>query len=178
MPAYCVLCGRSFKGQGDLDQHIRNSSAHKKPTQRPPQVQNLLLGKLQPIKLKQQEQSSSSRVKLPEAQQALDSGNRTDTTTQRKHGQPPNAIGSSSCTPQMTKSAVKAVPKAVKSRWSVIPESEYMAVLNALSAHCHPPTDLKENGYILHPYNPLDYINSWKCKRCNSKFLILIMELS
>jgi hypothetical protein len=178
MPAYCAPCGRSFKGQGDLDQHIRNSSAHKKPTQRPPQVQNLLQVKLPPIKLKQQKQPSPSRAKPAEPQQALDSGCRTHTTTQRKHGQPPNAIASSSCTPQITRPAVKTVPQDVKSRWSVIPESEYMGVLNALSAHCHSPSELKENGYILHPYNPLDYVNSRKCKRCNSKLLILIMELS
>ena len=52
-----------------------------------------------------------------------------------------------------------------------------MAVLNELSAHCHSPMELKENGYIVHSYDPFDYVDSRKCKRCNSKFLILVMKL-
>lgn len=177
MPADCAPCRRSFKGQRDLDQHIRTSSAHKKPTQGPSQGQDLLQVKLPPIISKQQE-ATPSRVKLAEPQQALNSGCRIHTMTLRKHAQAPNAIASSSCTPQITKPAAKTVLQDAKSPWSVISESEYMAVLNALSAHCHSPGELEENGYILHPYNPLDYVNSRKCIRCNSKSLILIIELS
>ncbi|KAH8702924.1 hypothetical protein GQ44DRAFT_732584 [Phaeosphaeriaceae sp. PMI808] len=51
----------------------------------------------------------------------------------------------------------------------MIVESEYVAVLNALSAHCYTPVELEENGYIIHPYDPLHYSNLRKCKRCNSK---------
>lgn len=203
MPAYCVSCNRSFKEQGHLDQHTRTSSAHKKPTQGPPQVQTLLQVNLLPVKPKRQKQPSpyrlppaTHRVRPTEPQQALDfnfraprttsqhkQGQLPDTvasssrtpriTTQHKHGQPPDTIASSSRTLQITK---HASPHDMESRWSVISESEYTAVLNALSAHCHSPRELEENGYLLHPYDPQDYIKSRKCKRCNSKFLILIIR--
>jgi hypothetical protein len=173
MPAYCALCRRPFNGQRELDQHIRNSSAHKKPTQRPSPVQDLQQLKLPPIIPKQREQATSSQVKPVKPEQALNAGSRIHTTTERKHRQPPNTIAFSCSTPQITKPALKTTaPQGAKSPWSVIPESEYTAVLNTLSAHCHSTEQLKENGYILHPYNLLDYVNSRKCKRCNSKFLI------
>jgi hypothetical protein len=75
----------------------------------------------------------------------------------------------SSSSPQIAIPAVKTAPQGVP--WSVIVESEYASVFNALSAHCHSPNELKENGYIVHPYNPSDYANSRKCKQCNCKFL-------
>jgi hypothetical protein len=144
MQVHCVLCSRFFKGQRELDQHIRDSSVHKK-------------------------QQAGSLVK-PAKPQALGP---LIPATKREHRQPPSAIISSSSTPQIAKPAVKTAPQGLP--WSVLVQSEHVAVLNALSAHCHTPTELKENDYIIHPYNPLDYINSRKCKRCNSRFLLLIL---
>jgi hypothetical protein len=176
MPVHCALCERSFKAQRHLDQHTRNSSAHKKSnlTQGRPQIQTLPQVNLPPVKPKQRKQPSprlaplTYRTRPAESQQALD----------------PNAIASSSHTPHTTTQSntlqitKPAFSHDVEPRWSVIPESEYTAVLMALSAHCHSPGELKENGYLLHPYNPLDYVNSRKCKRCNGKFLFLIIYLS
>jgi hypothetical protein len=96
-------------------------------------------------------------------------------TTKLEHRQPSSAIISSSSTPQIAKPTVKTAPRDLP--WSVLVQSEHVAVFNALSAHCHTPMELKENGYIIHPYNSLDYINSRKCKRCNSRFLLLIIAV-
>lgn len=176
---YCAPCDRPFKAQGDLDKHIRNSAAHKKSAQ-VPQTQALLGANLPPVQPKQQKQPSLSRLApITHRAKPADSNYRSrHTTTEHKHEYPSNAIASSSHNPQIKKPVLKTVPQALESRWSVIPGSEYPAVLDALFAHCHSPRELKENGYILHPYNPQDYVNSRKCKRCNSEFLILIMELS
>jgi hypothetical protein len=144
MLAHCAPCNRSFKGQKELDQHIQNSSVHKK-------------------------QQTASLVK-PAKPQAL--GPRIH-KTKHEHGQPPSATISSSSTPQIAIPAVKTAPQGVP--YSVIVQSEYVSVLNALSAHCHTPMELEENGFIIHPYNPLDYANSRKCKRCNSRFPSLII---
>ena len=89
-------------------------------------------------------------------------------TTTREQAQTPSAITSSSSTPQIIIPAVKTASQGVS--WTVIVESECAIVLNALSAHCHTPMELEENGYIVHLYNSLDYTNSLKCKRCNSRF--------
>jgi hypothetical protein len=147
MPAHCALCNRPFKGQTELNQHIQNSSAHKK-------------------------QQAASLVK-PAKPQAL--GPRIH-TTERENGQPPSATISSSSTPQIAISAAKTAPQGVP--WSVIVKSEYVTVLNALSAHCHTPKELEENGFIIHSYNSLDYANSRKCKRCNSRFPLFLLGLN
>jgi hypothetical protein len=147
MPTHCAPCNRPFKGQTELDQHIRNSSAHKK-------------------------QQAASLVK-PAKPQAV--GSRIH-ITKREYGQPPSATISCSSTPQIAIPAVKTAPQGVP--WSVIVESEYVTVLNALSAHCHTPMELEENGFIIYPYNSLDYTNSRKCKRCNSRFPLLIIGLN
>jgi len=178
MPTYCALCKRSFKGQAQLDQHTRNSPAHRKPLRSASQAQDLSQVKIPPIILKQQEQAASSRVKPAKSQQALNAGFRIHTATELIYRQVPNAIASSSNIPQIANPAVKTASQSASSLWSVIQESGYMAVLNALSAHCHTLEELKENGYILHPYNLLDYVNLRKCRQCSSKFLILIIELS
>jgi hypothetical protein len=128
---------------------MRDSLVHKNRSPRPAQVQNLLQMKLPPVKFKQQEQLDPSQVKPAEPQQALDSGRRTHGTTQCRHVQPPNANASTSYNDLITKPAVKSVPQVVKSPWSVIVESEYGAVLDALSAHCHPLSELKENGLYI-----------------------------
>lgn len=112
-------------------------------------------------------QPAAALVK-PAKPQALEPRTRT---TKYEYRQPPSAIISSPSTPQIAKPAVKTSPQGLP--WSVVVQSEYVAVLNALSAHCHTPMELKENGYIIHPYNPLDYNNSRKCKRCNRRFLLL-----
>ncbi|TVY41248.1 RNA exonuclease [Lachnellula occidentalis] len=91
------------------------------------------------------------------------------TTTERKHAQQPNAIASTSSAPQIAKPATKTVPQDADLRWSFTPESEYTEVLNALSAHCHSPTELEQNHFIVKPYDPLDYANLRKCKRCRSE---------
>jgi hypothetical protein len=142
MSARCAPCNRSFKEQTALDQHIRDSPAHKK-------------------------QQAAFLIK-PAKPQAL--GHHIH-TTKREHGQLPGATIPGSSTPQITIPAVKTTPRDIP--WSVVMESEYDIVRNALSAHCHTPVELQENGFIIHPYNSLDYANSRKCKRCNSKFPLL-----
>ncbi|KAI8954032.1 ribonuclease H-like domain-containing protein [Xylaria longipes] len=82
---------------------------------------------------------------------------------------PPLAIASGSSTPQVTIPTVQTTTQGAKSPWSRITESEYMTVLDELSAHCHSPKELEEHGYIIRPYNPLDYVNAGKCKRCHCK---------
>jgi hypothetical protein len=172
MPAYCGPCKRPFNGQRELDQHIRDSPKHNEPTRRPSQVQDIPRVKLPPIMPKKQEQATPSLVKPAKPQQAVNAGYRINNATLQKHGQPPIAIASGSSTPKTTIPAVKTTPQSAISPWSVIANSEYMAVLKELSAHCHSLEELKENGYILRPYNPLDYVNTRKCKRCKSKFLV------
>lgn len=171
MSAYCSLCTRSFKGQGDLEQHIRDSPAHRNPTQRPPQVQGLFQVRLPSVIAKQQLQATSSRVKPAEPQPGLNSSRRINTN-------PLNAIASSSSSPPITKPAVDTVLRDANSHWSVIPGFEFMVVLSALSSHCHSPKELEENGFITHPYNPLDYVSLRKCKRCNSTFYAHIRQSS
>ena len=178
MPAYCAPCKKSFKEERALDQHIRDSPAHKVPNQIPSQVQELPQAKSPPIALKQQEQALPSRVKPIKPQQALSAGSRIHISTERNNRQPPVSMTSSSSTPQITIPVVEAAPQDVETPWSVVADSEFLEVLNSLSAHCHSLEDLKKNDYIVSPYNPLDYVNSRKCKRCNRKFLVLIMELS
>lgn len=190
-PAYCALCRRSFKGQKDLDRHIQTSLAHKQPTQRSSQEHGT---PIQPFTDNKSAYCAVCRRSF-KGQEPLEQHIRTSTAhkkptlsqvnpaepphfltgTERKHAQPPNAIASSSSAPQITKSASKTVPLAAKSRWSVTPKSKSTAVLDALSAHCHPPSELEKNNFIVNPYNPLDYVNLRKCKRCKSKFLILIL---
>lgn len=163
MSIYCALCKRSFNAQKDLDQHVRNSSAHKKPTPRPPQVQKPPQIKLQSIK--QQKQVVTTKVKPAKPQQ-----------TPNIHTLAQTITASSPMTPNIVMPIVETDLQVAKSPWSPIAESEYMAVLNKLSAHCHSPIELKENGYILNTYNSLDYINSRKCTRCNSKSLSVAHE--
>ncbi|TGO47633.1 hypothetical protein BOTNAR_0514g00070 [Botryotinia narcissicola] len=155
MSVYCALCNRSFNAQVDLDQHVRNSSAHKKSTPRPPQVQKPLRIKL--LSIKQQKQVAPTKGKPAKPPQTL-----------HIHTLAQTIAASSPMTPNIIKPIIGADLQVAKSPWSAIAESEYMAVLNELSAHCHSPTELKENGYILNTYNSLDYINSRKCTRCNS----------
>ncbi|KAI3320890.1 ribonuclease H-like domain-containing protein [Xylariaceae sp. AK1471] len=172
MSTYCEPCKRSFKGQRELDQHIRDSSAHNKPSQTPSQVQGPRVPqvKLPPVMPKQQVQASRSRVKPVKPQQVLNARlTRIHTATERNHGQPPIAVASGSSTPQIMMPAVKATPQVAKSSWSVIAESEYMTVFDELSAHCHSPKELEDNNYIIRPYDPLHYANSRKCKRCKGQ---------
>ncbi|KAM0123539.1 hypothetical protein ACHAP3_011058 [Botrytis cinerea] len=151
MTVYCALCNRSFNGQRELDQHVRDSSAHKKL-------------KVQLPRVKQQKQVASNQVQSAKAQ-ALS----IHTSTKRQRGQPPITTASSFSTSNITRPVIANNPRVVNSSWSVVAESEYTTVLNELSTHCHSPMDLKENGYILDPFNPLDYVNSRKCTRCNSQ---------
>ena len=159
MTVYCALCNRSFNGQRELDQHVRDSSAHKKL-------------KVQLPRVKQQKQVASNQVQSAKAQ-ALS----IHTSTKRQRGQPPITTASSFSTSNITRPVIANNPRVVNSSWSVVAESEYTTVLNELSTHCHSPMDLKENGYVLDPFNPLDYVNSRKCTRCNSKFLIISCEV-
>ncbi|KAM3067143.1 hypothetical protein ACMFMG_011697 [Clarireedia jacksonii] len=138
MSARCAPCNRSFKEQTALDQHIRDSPAHKK------QQAAFLIKPAKPQALRHHIQP-----------------------TKREHGQLPSATISGSSTPQITIPAVKTISQDIP--WSMVMESEYGMVRNALSAHCHTPMELQENGFIIHPYNALDYANSRKCKRCNSQ---------
>jgi hypothetical protein len=174
MPAYCALCKRPFTTQTALDQHKRHSSAHRKPPQAPSQAQDLT----QPPQIpKKQKYATHSLVKAVKSLQVVDGGVRIHVSTKGKHGRPQNAIASSSSMHQTVK-PVETVPQASQSQWSVIPQSGYTKVLNALSEHCHSAKELKENGFTLDLYHPLYYVNSKICKRCNSKSSTSIMALS
>ena len=177
MPAYCSLCKRPFKEQADLDKHLRSSSVHNRLIQRPHQGQNLPQVKPPRLKPNRQEQPGPSHFKQAEPQQKPQSSRQTHATAEHRSVAPPNAAASSHHPPHATKPAAKPVPQDVGPRWSMILESEYTAVIDALSENCHSLRELKENSYIVHPYDPLDYANSRKCKRCHCKFLVLITEL-
>lgn len=177
MSAYCSLCRRSFKEQEDLNRHVQSSSVHKRPFQPPSQGQNLLQVKPPCIKPSRQEQPGSSHFKLAEPPQNPQSSRHTHTTAEHRPGAPQNAATSSRYPLHTISPTAKNVPQDVKPRWSVVSESEYTAVLNALSANCHSLGELEQNRYLVHPYDPADYINSRKCKRCHSKVLVLIIDL-
>ncbi len=205
MSAYCAPCRRTFNRQEDLDRHLHNSSAHKKPTgsQRPLQTKSSMT-------LPLQQQSVSSRARPAEPQQAFASGSsyRIYTTTQSTYGQLPieaaPILAPNIYTPYTTNPHVKAALQDMKpapsqprhqqplnaaassfnplittrqlgnSPWSVISETQYTAVLEALSTSCHSLKDLRENNYIVDPYDPAIYLNSRKCKRCKRKSAFLV----
>ncbi|KAI0118344.1 ribonuclease H-like domain-containing protein [Nemania sp. FL0031] len=115
MPVSCVPCNRSFNGQHDLDQHLRDSPQHRSTTR------------------------------------GL-----------------PSTIPSGSSVPEVTNPAVQTTTQGVKSPWSRI-TGGYTTALNELSAYCHSTNELQERDYIVHPYNPLDYVNAGICKQCHCK---------
>ncbi|GAP87671.1 putative RNA exonuclease 3 [Rosellinia necatrix] len=90
-----------------------------------------------------------------------------------KHRSPaqslPLAVTSVSSTSQVTIPAVQTTAQRARLPWSTVTVPEYTAVLDELSAHCHSLKELEEHGYITRPYNPLDYANAGKCKRCHCR---------
>jgi hypothetical protein len=172
MSAYCAPCRRSFKEQKDLDMHTRNSFAHKNPIQRPCQGQDLVPVKVRSAVHKHQDHATGPQNKPVETQQTFNAVPGLRTTGERRRQNLPNGIASSSTDPQTTNSTIKIASQGADTPWSVIPESKYVGVLNALARHCHSLEELQGNGYAILPYNPIDYADSRKCKRCNSTFLV------
>ncbi|RAL58695.1 hypothetical protein DID88_003001 [Monilinia fructigena] len=98
MTVYCAPCNRPFNGQQDLDQHIRNSSAHKK---RRPQGQKPF---------------APDRVELAKPQHALS----IRTSTERQRPQPLITTASSFSTSKITSPVITTDPRVVNSPWSPV----------------------------------------------------------
>ncbi|GAW23451.1 hypothetical protein ANO14919_130100 [Xylariales sp. No.14919] len=81
----------------------------------------------------------------------------------------PSTIPSGSSVPKVTKPAVQTTTQGAKSPWSRITEVGHTTALNELSARCHSTNELEEHGYIVRPYDPLDYVNAGICQQCHCK---------
>ncbi|CAG8961714.1 hypothetical protein HYFRA_00006254 [Hymenoscyphus fraxineus] len=87
---------------------------------------------------------------------------------------PPRQSGkaafSSSGHPNIEDSSPKiALAKDGKPGWSVIPEVDHPAVLEALRIRVHRESTLQTNNYITKPFDPKDYVDRRKCMRCKTK---------
>ena len=109
---HCNSCNRFFKNQTTLDQHLQDSKMHKTAILPPPQVQTTM---------------ESRKYIIP--------------GPHRRNPSLLDTIASSSCTSQAP-SCHRDKNYKDKGSWSVIPESENMALLEKLSRNCHSPEEL------------------------------------
>jgi len=144
---HCKDCSRSFKTRGSLDQHMQDSAVHKGFIQAPSTSQTPTT--LQSQSPKPNIASFRQPMHLPLPQQ--------------------NAIASSSRTSQVASYGREETSQGKDNRWSVIPESQLLVVLQTLSMHCHSPRDLLKHQYPLSRYDAEDLVGLRRCKRCSSK---------
>ncbi len=147
----CSSCCRSFKRQEDLDRHIQHSSAHQKPNDPPGKSLSATAPSFY------SPYTENPYTKNPTLKAGVHNPMTGPSETRR--GGSLNASASNFYPPNT----------AITSPWSVILGPEYPMVLNALSTHCHSLEVLRENNYIVDPFDPEIYANSRKCKRCKSK---------
>jgi hypothetical protein len=149
LPAYpyiCIDCDRPFRTQQRLDQHMQHSAVHKRRAL--PQVQTS-------TKLVPQSPSLKSSISIS-----------------RQPVRQSDTIASGSRTPQVANYGKEKMYPDKDDRWSVIPCSQHLAVLELLSMHCHSPADLLEHEYLLSPHNTQNLTGLRKCRKCGcgSKF--------
>jgi hypothetical protein len=145
MVIQCFPCDRPFKDQQALDQHIRDSSIHKRYIPQPAQAQV-------PTPL----QSADFRISI-------------SSPCQPTHLQQLYTAASSPSSSQNMENGQNGTYYDKKSPWSVIPIFQQPALLEALRIHCHSPEDLLENKYLLYPYTPQDLDGFRKCINCGGK---------
>jgi hypothetical protein len=144
MVIQCFPCDRPFKDQQVLDQHLRDSSLHKRYIPKPAQA------------------------KVPTPLQSADFRISISSPRQPTHPQQLQAASSSSSS-QIMENGQNGTYYDKKSPWSVIPIFQQPTLLEALRIHCHSPEDLLENKYLPCPYTPQDLDGFRKCINCSGK---------
>lgn len=143
---HCSTCNRSFGSQQAYNQHVQNSPVHKTSV---PKISNV-----QPSASIQSQSLQPSNSNL----------------SQRTGLRQRDAVTPSSSIPHVTNQSKESPGQDFDHRWSVVPISEQLAVLDALLQNCHSSNDLQTNNYRLQPCTPEYLAGLRKCRNCGGMF--------